>query len=356
MRPPASATRANAATVYDSSAMTGTVANATGEQHGAALPRRLQHPLRQGVRRQRHRGESRSRISRWERIRTPSRPDSAGRREPRSPGLSPWRAAAPRAPGRARRRLRSVVSETSTATATRTSSPATRAATSGSTLATVSNGFGTHVRLAGDWQSMTAIVAVGDMTGDGHPDIVARDPNGVLWLYPGNGSNGFGARIQLATGWQDMTAITGVGDFNGDGYNDIVARDSSGNLWLYPGTGSRWSRRARRQIPGSWSSMTSIVGRGRLQRRRHTPTCSMRDSSGILWLYPGNRRGHARHAHRGRRRMVQATPLSRRATSTTTATQDLIARDTTRPTLAVPGNGHRRFHEAASRSAAAGRL
>ncbi len=34
-----------------------------------------------------------------------------------------------------------------------------------------------------------------------------------------------------------MSSIVAPGDFNADGKVDLVARDSSGQLWLYPGNG-----------------------------------------------------------------------------------------------------------------------
>ena len=36
-----------------------------------------------------------------------------------------------------------------------------------------------------------------------------------------------------------MTSIVDVGDTTGDGKADLVARDTAGNLWLYAGKGRR---------------------------------------------------------------------------------------------------------------------
>jgi hypothetical protein len=64
-----------------------------------------------------------------------------------------------------------------------------------------------------------------------------------------------------------MTAIVGTGDFNseqrhtsgwvGDGWADMIARDSSGVLWFYPGNG-RGEFGPRTVIGGGWNVMTAI--------------------------------------------------------------------------------------------------
>ncbi|MEO6826813.1 MAG: FG-GAP-like repeat-containing protein [Microbacteriaceae bacterium] len=108
------------------------------------------------------------------------------------------------------------------------------------------------------WNSMSAIVAPGDFNGDGNPDVLARNGNGVLWLYPGDGAGGWGARSQVGSGWNSMSAILGPGDFNGDGHSDVLARNGNGVLWLYPGDGTGgWLGRS--QVGSGWNSMSVIL-------------------------------------------------------------------------------------------------
>jgi hypothetical protein len=56
------------------------------------------------------------------------------------------------------------------------------------------------------WNVMTTIIGGRDFNGDGKMDLLARDGNGILWLYAGNGSGGWQAPRQVGSGWNTMTA------------------------------------------------------------------------------------------------------------------------------------------------------
>ncbi|MFI1979246.1 FG-GAP repeat domain-containing protein [Streptomyces wedmorensis] len=89
------------------------------------------------------------------------------------------------------------------------------------------------------WGIFNQITGKGDMTGDGKDDVLARDNNGYLWLYPGTGNylKPLGPRVKAGNGWNGLNTFVSSGDVNYDGEPDVVARDSQGVLWLYPGTG-----------------------------------------------------------------------------------------------------------------------
>ena len=113
------------------------------------------------------------------------------------------------------------------------------------------------------WGGMTALIGVGDFSGDGYVDLLARDTAGLLWMYRGNGSGRFiSGRTQIGHGWGGMTALIGVGDFSGDGYVDLLARDTAGLLWMYRGNGSGRFISGRVQVSGGWEAMTGLVGVG----------------------------------------------------------------------------------------------
>ncbi|MGW5353677.1 trypsin-like serine protease [Streptomyces sp. NPDC004031] len=123
--------------------------------------------------------------------------------------------------------------------------------------------WGTRFLIGAGWKIFgSAIWAKGDLTGDGIPDAVARDSSGTLWLYRGTGKAPavWAARTKLGTGWNAYDALAAVGDVNGDGHADLLARNTAGLLWIYHGTGSATAPYAAAvQIGHGWSGY-SLLG------------------------------------------------------------------------------------------------
>ena len=70
--------------------------------------------------------------------------------------------------------------------------------------------------------------------------MLARQSDGTLLLYRGNGAGGWRTGIgePIGSSWQRFTALAGGGDFSGDGKPDVLARQSDGTLLLYRGNGA----------------------------------------------------------------------------------------------------------------------
>jgi hypothetical protein len=93
------------------------------------------------------------------------------------------------------------------------------------------------VQLAGDWD------------GDGHADVLARTAGtGNVWLYPGLGDGRLGPRRRLWRGWTDRRDLVVLGDLTGDELPDLLARDPDGSIHVYPsdGAGGKQKRRLAR--------------------------------------------------------------------------------------------------------------
>ena len=91
--------------------------------------------------------------------------------------------------------------------------------------------FNTPLVLMSDGASQ---VAIGDMTGDGLPDLVSADFNVSLFVQTSPGT--FAAPVALYAGGANWVA---VGDLNGDGAPDVVLTDGVGvKLLLHTGAAS----------------------------------------------------------------------------------------------------------------------
>ncbi|MFE1343194.1 FG-GAP repeat domain-containing protein [Streptomyces sp. NPDC058757] len=129
-----------------------------------------------------------------------------------------------------------------------------------------SNGYGRFYdrsRIGGGWQVYDQIAGGSDLTGDGRPDLLAADRTGVLWLYrsTGNVEAPFAARKKVGAGWGVYNQLTATGNIAGAGAGDLVARDKDGVLWLYLGKGDG-TFTARTRIGGGWNAYTELIGGG----------------------------------------------------------------------------------------------
>lgn len=89
------------------------------------------------------------------------------------------------------------------------------------------------------------IAGVADVTGDHHADLVAIHSNGNAYVYPGNANGKFSDATASFAGTMHLATIdgrgyipVGVGDVTGDGHADLVTVHTNGNAYVYPGTSS----------------------------------------------------------------------------------------------------------------------
>ncbi|MFC9492065.1 FG-GAP-like repeat-containing protein, partial [Streptomyces hydrogenans] len=89
------------------------------------------------------------------------------------------------------------------------------------------------------WQVYDKITGGSDLNGDGRGDLLATDTSGVLWLYVSTGDTRtpFKPRVRIGGGWQTYDLLLAPGDIAGASGGDLLARDKDGVLWLYLGKG-----------------------------------------------------------------------------------------------------------------------
>jgi hypothetical protein len=158
-----------------------------------------------------------------------------------------------------------------------------------------SGGFATGIpqQIGSGWAAFTALLTPRDWSGDGRPDLLARHEDGRLLMYRGDGDGGFatGRAEQIGTGWGQFTALFSPGDFSGDGKADVLARHSDGRLLMYRGNGAgRWITGRPEQIGTGWGQFTALFSGGDFSGDGKADVLA-RHSDGRLLMYRGNGAG-----------------------------------------------------------------
>ncbi len=102
------------------------------------------------------------------------------------------------------------------------------------------SGFAAGTVAASGLAGADLVTAVGDVTGDGRGDVLARNrATKSTAVYPGAGSGRYSAPVKSSTRFAKLDALTGVGDWNGDGKPDVVGRNATTHrLYVYYGDGA----------------------------------------------------------------------------------------------------------------------
>ncbi|MCW2796377.1 FG-GAP-like repeat-containing protein, partial [Nocardioides sp.] len=149
--------------------------------------------------------------------------------------------------------------------------------------------FGRAISISGPgFADVRLLAAVGDMTGDGWPDLMGQPKGGAIRIYPGRGRDGLKASY-VAHGAIDAGRQIAVGRWNGDGAPDSLFRKGP-RLTLYPGNGpgglTNGKALSMDMTPYDWSIGVSDVALG-----GHSDLIVRAKSTGYLWLLPATDSG-----------------------------------------------------------------
>jgi hypothetical protein len=91
-------------------------------------------------------------------------------------------------------------------------------------------GFKARITVGTGWNGLGAFTSATDFDGDGKVDVLAvAEASATLYLYPGKGNGTFGTRKAVETGWlednEGWDNLVTIGDVDGDTHLDLLARD-----------------------------------------------------------------------------------------------------------------------------------
>ncbi|MGW4727801.1 FG-GAP-like repeat-containing protein [Streptomyces shenzhenensis] len=141
------------------------------------------------------------------------------------------------------------------------------------------------------WTQYNALTSPGDVSGDGRPDLIARNSStGTVYLYKGTSGGKLASRVKLYDNWKGYKKIVGTGDITGDGKADLLAQDKSNNVYRYNGKGDG-TFAARVKVLSNWGgSYNAVVGVGDITNDGR-PDLVSRDTSGKVWRNSGDGKG-----------------------------------------------------------------
>ena len=139
----------------------------------------------------------------------------------------------------------------------------TRQATTGDMYLYANNGVGgleAKGRIGTNWKIYRAVLGAGDINGDGIGDVLAVDRDNSLWRYDGTAAGTLKPRaLVFGSQWAtSRNAFVGVGDISGDGHADLISRNAQGQLLRNNGTGTGTFRSTVKIATAGWGRFKGL--------------------------------------------------------------------------------------------------
>lgn len=167
----------------------------------------------------------------------------------------------------------------------------TRSAATGALLLYRGDGrgdFAAPLRIGGGFAAVHKLAAVGDVTGDGRPDLMGQVDQ-VMRIYPGRGTRGL-AKSYPAYGAVTGGRVVGVGRWDRDGAPDLLVRDRA-TLRLYRGNGPGGLFGAPEELAQRARGVDWILGTGDVAGSSRADLVVRGTANGNAWLWPRTRAG-----------------------------------------------------------------
>ncbi len=173
---------------------------------------------------------------------------------------------------------------------------------SGKSLVVVANRdtfeLGAPIDTGVSFAGMDLLLNAGDVNRDGFGDALARDTSGQLWFYAGNGAGAFAPGRVLGGGWGSITGLQAVGDVTGDGNPDLIGT-AGGTLMVWAGNGSAFSAAAPVKggvpapagLPSDLSGFDWVFGVQAVTLKGLNDYVVRDRASGGVYLYSGRKSG-----------------------------------------------------------------
>ena len=173
---------------------------------------------------------------------------------------------------------------------------------SGKSLVIVANRdtfeLGAPIDTGVSFAGMDLLLNAGDVNRDGFGDVLARDTSGQLWFYAGNGAGGLAAGRVLGGGWGAVRGLEAVGDVTGDGNPDLIGTAGS-TLTVWPGNGSGFGAAAPVKggvpapagLPSDLSGFDWVFGVQAMTLKGLNDYVVRDRASGGVYLYSGRKSG-----------------------------------------------------------------
>ena len=136
------------------------------------------------------------------------------------------------------------------------------------------------------WGTIRLLAAVGDVTGDGWPDLMGQPRKAAMRIFPGAGNGGFAASYPAYSQIKAKRQV-GVGRMDADGAPDSIFRRKK-NLVLYKGNGPGGLTSGATKVRGRLTGFDWVIGISDIDLSGHADVLLRKKSDGGLYLLPGN--------------------------------------------------------------------